>query len=322
MAVGNQAGRKLVAATVEAQTGRVVVARRKQDGLARDLFDILMASPWWGGPLLALVAFLFFRFAMPLILGAGAEDGHDMTQMPRQVFAGLSVTFAPWISMLILFCWVVTEGKKLANRKLLDRQSGLDSINELSWQEFEQLVGEAYRRQGYAVEHTGSDSGDGGIDLLLRREGKATLIQCKHWKTWRVGVKEARELLGVVASERAHYGIVVTYGSFTEDAIAFAHKNPITLVAGPELERMIRSVQVAHGKATGRDGSGNQRAKTGQEDREPTEPLTLPSAPSAVPMCPQCGSKMVERTAKRGQYSGQAFWGCCRYPECRGKRQI
>lgn len=127
---------------------------------------------------------------------------------------------------------------------------------------------------------------------------------------------------GVVASERAHQGIVVTYGSFTEDAIAFARTNPITLVAGPELERMIHSVRVTDGRATRRDGGGNQRATTGQEDREPTEPLPLPSAPSSVPLCPQCGYKMIKRTAKRGPYSGQIFWGCCRYPECRGKRQI
>jgi restriction system protein len=98
------------------------------------------------------------------------------------------------------------------------------------WAESGVPVREFCNREGLA---TGSDSGDGGIDLLLRREGRTTLVQCKHWKAWRVGVKEVRELRGVVASERAHYGIVATYGSFTEDAIAFANRNPITLVGWP-----------------------------------------------------------------------------------------
>ena len=36
--------------------------------------------------------------------------------------------------------------------------------------------------------------------------------------------------------------------------------------------------------------------------------------------CPQCGSPMVLRTARRGPSSGNSFWGCPRYPDCRGTR--
>ena len=35
-------------------------------------------------------------------------------------------------------------------------------------------------------------------------------------------------------------------------------------------------------------------------------------------ICPRCGSPMVLRTAARGSYLGQQFWGCSRYPQCRG----
>lgn len=280
-----------------------------------------MAAPWWGGPLLALAAFLFFRLAMPLILGVGVGDGHDPLAMPRQVFTGFSIMVAPWVAMLALFCWGVTEIKKFANRKLLDKQSGLASIGELSWQEFEQLVGEAYRRQEYSVEHTGSNGGDGGIDLRLRHGGKTTLVQCKHWKTWKVGVKEVRELRGVMASEAAQHGILVTYGSFTDDAIDFARKNPITLVAGPELEQMIRSVQQTNPKADRPNGDNRLAMRSQEMSEQPESPQEL-SAQSTVSTCPACGSEMVERTARRGQYSGQPFWGCCHYPECRGKRKL
>jgi ssDNA-binding Zn-finger/Zn-ribbon topoisomerase 1 len=37
-----------------------------------------------------------------------------------------------------------------------------------------------------------------------------------------------------------------------------------------------------------------------------------------VPDCPRCGSAMVLRTASRGPHLGEDFWGCPRYPECRG----
>jgi hypothetical protein len=49
----------------------------------------------------------------------------------------------------------------------------------------------------------------------------------------------------------------------------------------------------------------------------------VPAAPSvagSAPLCPQCGSRMVRRTARRGARSGRQFWGCVRYPNCRGTR--
>jgi restriction system protein len=37
-------------------------------------------------------------------------------------------------------------------------------------------------------------------------------------------------------------------------------------------------------------------------------------------MCPVCGSDMVVRTARRGPNSGKQFWGCERFPSCKGTR--
>ncbi len=37
--------------------------------------------------------------------------------------------------------------------------------------------------------------------------------------------------------------------------------------------------------------------------------------PEEVPACPECGAPMVKRRSRRGP-----FWGCSRYPECRGTR--
>jgi len=34
--------------------------------------------------------------------------------------------------------------------------------------------------------------------------------------------------------------------------------------------------------------------------------------------CPKCGSEMVEREAKNGKNIGKPFWGCSRFPKCRG----
>ena len=134
----------------------------------------------------------------------------------------MSVRLAPVAGAFVLLLWCLAELTKLVNRRRLDGQTGLDSIGDLSWAEFEELVAEIFRRQGYAVEHTGSAAGDGGVDVRLRRNGQTTLVQCKHWKTWTVRVNVIRELRGAMAAEGADYGIVVSYGAFTPDATSFA----------------------------------------------------------------------------------------------------
>ena len=45
--------------------------------------------------------------------------------------------------------------------------------------------------------------------------------------------------------------------------------------------------------------------------------LQQPSQP-ADPTCPKCGSRMVLRTAKSGANQGEKFWGCSKFPQCRG----
>lgn len=37
-----------------------------------------------------------------------------------------------------------------------------------------------------------------------------------------------------------------------------------------------------------------------------------------TPVCPKCGSAMVLRTAGRGRNAGRQFWGCSKFPRCRG----
>ncbi|MBN1445459.1 MAG: NERD domain-containing protein [Candidatus Omnitrophica bacterium] len=38
----------------------------------------------------------------------------------------------------------------------------------------------------------------------------------------------------------------------------------------------------------------------------------------AANLCPRCGSPMVLREVKKGQNSGKKFWGCSKYPQCKG----
>jgi DNA-binding helix-hairpin-helix protein with protein kinase domain len=47
---------------------------------------------------------------------------------------------------------------------------------------------------------------------------------------------------------------------------------------------------------------------------------TRPAATNNSPLCPRCSSPMVLRVARRGRNVGGSFWGCSRFPVCRGTR--
>lgn len=217
-------------------------------------------------------------------------------------WALIGAAYAPWITFVIAIIALYAEGDKYQRRKLLEKQTGLDTVREMSWQNFERLVGEAYRRQGYRVEETGGSGPDGGVDLILRRNGETILVQCKRWKQAKVGAPTVRELRGAVARDRAARGIFVTCGEFTTEAVAEAQgQPPIELVNG---EALLELVSQAQGQTA-----------------PPQETPPVPDAPPAPPVCPKCGEPMLKRIARSGANAGSQFWGCSAYPRCRGTRQ-
>ena len=74
----------------------------------------------------------------------------------------------------------------------------------------------------------------GGVDIRLHRDGARHLVQCKNWRSQRVGVRVIREVYGVLTAENAQQAFVVCSGDFTADARGFAAGKPITLVDGQE----------------------------------------------------------------------------------------
>jgi restriction system protein len=185
--------------------------------------------------------------------------------------------------------------------------SGAEAIAGMSWQEFEILVGEAFRRRGYQVVETGGAGADGGVDLVLRKDGAKFFVQCKQWKAYKVGVKVVRELAGVMAVHGAVRGFVVTSGRFTPEAEAFAKQGKVSLIDGVALAELIASTR---------------RPQSAASVTQRIEPTLEPTTDAAAPSCPVCASRMVQRIAKRGAHEGKAFWGCTSYPECKGTRAM
>ncbi len=125
--------------------------------------------------------------------------------------------------------------------KRLQAQVEVEHLKELTWQQFEQLVADAYRAKGYRVEERGGRN-DGGIDLLMRSPtGELVAVQCKRWKEWQVGAPRIREFAGAMAQERISAGIFVISGKFSQPARDAASNTQVQLVDGSDLLELIQS---------------------------------------------------------------------------------
>lgn len=259
--------------------------------------------PWPIGFLAGIIGFFVVRYGVTWVL---SHKGGALTQGLAQQLGG---TFALLAWMLLGIGWIAASVSYLNARKrrrFLDTRTTLESLAAGGWRQFEQLVGEAFRRQGYAVEETGLGGPDGGIDLILRKDGWRTLVQCKQWKRQQVGVSVVREMAGLLAHHQAQAVKIVCIGTFTPDAEAFAREKPIELIGGEQLLAMIQSLKTVEDAPV----PINQRT----EPTLATSAHPVHQAPDSAP-CPRCGGALVQRVNRS---TGQRFLGCSNFPKCRG----
>ncbi len=275
---------------------------RRKSSIVEDLFDIASKLPWWVGVLLALVAYVWLHGIAAGPITATAQPGQMGTLVIQQLFktfAGIGQYLLPLVFLAGALASALGRAKRRSLAAGVADNPGPGALHGMSWQEFEMLVGEAFRQQGYAVAETGGGGADGGVDLVLKKGNEKFLVQCKQWKAFKVGVEIVRALYGVMAAQGATGGYVVTSGAFTAEARAFCDGRNITLIDGPALTRMLQDIPL---------GS--------------TVKARAPYPPGSAPRCPKCGSEMVRRSARRGSQAGADFWGCSRYPACKGTRTV
>lgn len=269
------------------------MARRKESGL-----NLIASLPWPAGIVLGLVAYWLIRYGIGMYFSA--QGGAALRPMGEVLSKG---AFNPLAWIALALCWVgaaMSYFKSRRRKAILDMQTGLGSVSAMHWREFEMLVGEAFRRRGYQVEETGLGGADGGIDLILRKDGRTELVQCKQWRTRQVKVSTVREMWGLAAHHHADGIKIVCVGDFTPDASAFAQSKPIDLINGNRLLALVREAQ----------SPMNAPAMPGADAQ-------APARPENQFLCPNCDARMVQRNNRS---TGASFWGCSNYPRCKGTR--
>jgi restriction system protein len=117
----------------------------------------------------------------------------------------------------------------------------LEQLKSIDWFQFEKIVAMVYRKLGYEVTRRGGANPDGGIDLLITKDGQTVAVQWKQWKTWNIGVRPVREFLGALTHEGIQKGIFITLRGYTGDAKKLAEEHGIQIVTEADLVRMLES---------------------------------------------------------------------------------
>jgi hypothetical protein len=168
-----------------------------------------------------------------------------------------------------------------------------DKLRAIDWYQFEKLVSAIYEMRGCSVKRLGGARPDGGVDLIVEKDGERLVVQCKPWRKWTVGVRHVRELLGAMTDLNVKKGVLVTLRRCTAEAKEFADKHQIDIVDVTELMDLMQMT----------DGSVSKQINALLDDKRK--------------FCPKCESQLVLRTVERGRNRGAKFWGCSNYPRCR-----
>jgi hypothetical protein len=237
------------------------------DALFRILFGFAERASGRTVAVIALVLYAGLGLALPLALA-----------WPVTWLVSANVVGTSFAGVLILI-WLASKVQAANRRHLFEWTSDLRLLDS---EEFEWLVGEIFRRDGWKVAETGRrDAPDGNVDLRLEKGTLRVLVQCKRWQSWVVGVADIRAFAGTLMREGlpGANGIFVTLSEFSEQARVEAGQVGIVLVGNRELYERVERVRRS-------------------------EP------------CPICGSSMLLNRSAYG------WWFRCVTQGCAGKRDL
>ena len=296
--------------------------RRRRFSPLDDLMNALALLPWWACLIVALAAYLGLHAIatrpLPPILITTRIDNLPgvMYGSALRALASAGQVIVPVVALVAALMSFI--GRRKRRELFLHATEGgapAAAIDAMSWRDFELLIAEGFRLQGFTVAEKGGAGADGGVDMEIMKDGERWLVQAKHWRARQVPVEVVRELAGVMPFRRAVGGYIVTSGRFTGPAQDFARGRGITLVSGSMLDDLLRRARASL------DSRPNASSPTPHKRGSPVATSSEATSP-VVPRCPTCGKPMVVRKARKGANAGAIFWGCSDYPTCKGTRPV
>lgn len=203
---------------------------------------------------------------------------------------------------------------------------------------FLKIIGQMYEELGYKVKLT-PKSNDKGKDLIMTKGGKKFIVECKRYNHSNlVGRPEVQKFYAACVEEKVEKGFFVTTSDFTSSAKVYPNDigNKIQLVNGISLIELMENAYPSnvendnYEQVCGKCGDIVQFELSGELEKKCKRNHIVKSNLEEIkkgifqtssfvyldPKCPTCSSKM--RKIKSKYQKNSYFWGCSKYPNCKG----
>ncbi|MEY2874098.1 MAG: hypothetical protein RLZZ373_1469 [Pseudomonadota bacterium] len=182
----------------------------------KSLFAILLRSPWWVSLGIGVAIGLVAAAALPQEFRvAGAVSG-----FPFFVIGALAARRQ----------WGQPSAAQVAQT--------LQTVSAMPWPAFARAMEAAFQRDGYQVQRGQAP----GVDFVLQRQGRTTLVSARRWKAARIGLEPLRELQAAREVVDAQEALCIALGEFTENTRPFVREHNMTLWQSAELAQTLRGI--------------------------------------------------------------------------------
>lgn len=243
--------------------------------------------------LIRLFIFILFLCGIAVLLGMVVgvfTDRHNPQIRTRRAHSANIIEMSLSFGESLTWAFLTSGGPGAIGGDWLDDRRLLSSLKAMRPAEFEAFVARMFSALGYDTKVTGG-SGDGGIDIVMTKDGRLSVVQCKKFITRKVTPHDVRDFYGAMGDRSVDgKGFFITTNIFTFDAERFAEGKPMELIDGNKLIGYVRESGLA--------------ARLRDEHIQDSHSET----------CPKCGKVLIVRTNRN---DGSSFWACPRYPTCR-----
>ena len=183
------------------------------------LFAILLRSPWW---ISVAIALALATAAMALLPAAYRLVG-AISGLPFVVIGAVAA----------LRQWRAPSAAQVRQTHAV--------VAVMAWPAFAKTLEDAFGRDGYSVK-PGSGA---GVDFVLERNGRVTLVSARRWKSARIGVEVLRALQTARDAADAQDALCICLGQLTDSARPFAAEHRIAIWQAAELAKLLRGLAPA-----------------------------------------------------------------------------
>ena len=173
---------------------------------------------------------------MKLVYDFSMKQAKRENKVIKFIRITLIIVLFPFVVAFLLKSYLKYKKRKKANSEMI-KIYDISQINSMTGVEFENYLKLLFEKMGYKVSLT-KKSKDFGVDLILEKNGKKTILQAKCY-SGTVGVSAVQEII----SARNHYNIfdaiVMTNKTFSKEARVLADESKVMLAGKEELESLI-----------------------------------------------------------------------------------